>query len=532
MVVRKKKTGKVKVKAAARNTARSGPASSRRKDPAKSKQTVPAVEVFPEPMAPKKKPSASSETEHYTLPPERTRAYDADTAIKLYLREIGQVRLLTPEEEIELAARIKKGDKRAREQMIKANLRLVVKIAHDYEGFGLPLLDLISEGNIGLMKAVERFDPSKGGKLSTYGSWWIKQSIKRALANQSKTIRLPVHLVDKISKMRRIAMRLQEEFGREPTDEELAEELGMTSTRVAADADGGNSPGLARCAHRRRRLEQLLRNRPGRKRRNALRAARGQNCHEHAAGNGHDPRPSRSHHSAVSIRSGRRDGEDPRGSGREIWRDARAGAADSEHCAQQAPQNDRKTRSRSKVTLSRLMHPTAPTTAEIQDGIRNVPDFPQPGIQFKDITPVLADPRLFAGSIDLLAGDFQPGQVDAVVGIDARGFIFAAGVALKLEAGFVPVRKQGKLPYQTFEQSYALEYGENTIAIHVDAFKPGSRVLLIDDLLATGGTARAAAQLVEKAGGKILGVNFLIELAFLQGREKLKAYPLRSLVVF
>jgi RNA polymerase primary sigma factor len=160
-------------------------------------------------------------------------AYDGETAIKLYLREIGQVKLLTPEEEVELAARIKKGDKKAREQMIKANLRLVVKIAHDYENFGLPLLDLINEGNIGLMKAVERFDPSKGGKLSTYGSWWIKQSIKRALANQSKTIRLPVHLVDKISKMRRTAMKLQEVFGREPTDEELAEELGMSASRVA-----------------------------------------------------------------------------------------------------------------------------------------------------------------------------------------------------------------------------------------------------------------------------------------------------------
>jgi RNA polymerase primary sigma factor len=159
--------------------------------------------------------------------------YDGDTAIKLYLREIGQVKLLTLPEESELAARIKKGDKKAREQMIKANLRLVVKIAHDYENFGLPLLDLINEGNIGLMKAVERFDPSKGGKLSTYGSWWIKQSIKRALANQSKTIRLPVHLVDKIAKMRRTAMKLQEVFGREPTDEELAEEMGMSPTRVA-----------------------------------------------------------------------------------------------------------------------------------------------------------------------------------------------------------------------------------------------------------------------------------------------------------
>ena len=160
-------------------------------------------------------------------------SYDGDTAIKLYLREIGQVKLLTPQEEIELAARIKKGDKKAREQMIKANLRLVVKIARDYEGIGLPLLDLISEGNIGLMKAVERFDPAKGGKLSTYGSWWIKQSIKRALANQSKTIRLPVHLVDKISKMRRTAIRLQEELGREPTDDELGMELGITASRVA-----------------------------------------------------------------------------------------------------------------------------------------------------------------------------------------------------------------------------------------------------------------------------------------------------------
>ena len=182
---------------------------------------------------PKVRPPEKS-AESVPAPPARDRGgYDGDTAFKLYLREIGQVRLLTPDEEIELAARIKKGDKKAREQMIKANLRLVVKIAHDYEGFGLPLLDLISEGNIGLMKAVERFDPSKGGKLSTYGSWWIKQSIKRALANQSKTIRLPVHLVDKISKMRRVALKLQEVFGREPTDEELAEELGMTSTRVA-----------------------------------------------------------------------------------------------------------------------------------------------------------------------------------------------------------------------------------------------------------------------------------------------------------
>ena len=156
-----------------------------------------------------------------------------DTNIGLYLREISQVPLLTPQEEVKLAAQIKRGNRKAREKMIKANLRLVVKIAHDFGNYGLPLLDLISEGNIGLMKAVERFDPKKGGKLSTYASWWIKQSIKRALANQSKTIRLPVHLVDKIGKIRRVAAQMTEELGREPTNEELAEELGLAPAKVA-----------------------------------------------------------------------------------------------------------------------------------------------------------------------------------------------------------------------------------------------------------------------------------------------------------
>ncbi len=153
--------------------------------------------------------------------------------LKLYLHEIGKTALLTPEEEVKLARRIQKGDEKARQKMIQANLRLVVKIAHDYSNFGLPLLDLISEGNIGLIKAVERFDPDKGGKLSTYAAWWIKQSIKRALANQSKTIRLPVHLVDKIARMRRMALQLQEELGREPTDEEIAYAMEMSPSKVA-----------------------------------------------------------------------------------------------------------------------------------------------------------------------------------------------------------------------------------------------------------------------------------------------------------
>lgn len=165
--------------------------------------------------------------------PEPPIAHGERSNLQLYLQEIGKTPLLTIEEEIVLARRIRRGDKAARDHMISANLRLVVKIAMDYKDFGLPLLDLISEGNIGLIKAVERFDPRKGGKLSTYAAWWIKQSIKRALANQSKTIRLPVHLVDKISKMRRTAMALTEQLGREPTDEELAIELQIPTSKIA-----------------------------------------------------------------------------------------------------------------------------------------------------------------------------------------------------------------------------------------------------------------------------------------------------------
>jgi adenine phosphoribosyltransferase len=173
-----------------------------------------------------------------------------------------------------------------------------------------------------------------------------------------------------------------------------------------------------------------------------------------------------------------------------------------------------------------------PAIAELTQAVRNVPDFPKPGIQFKDITPVLANGRLFKKCIDQLVGEYKPGDVDAIVGIDARGFIFAAAAALRLECGFVPVRKKGKLPFQTYEESYDLEYGSNTIAIHTDAIRHGSRVLLIDDLLATGGTAAAAAQLLRKVGANILEISFFIELSFLDGRKKLEGYPIRSLVVY
>jgi adenine phosphoribosyltransferase len=178
------------------------------------------------------------------------------------------------------------------------------------------------------------------------------------------------------------------------------------------------------------------------------------------------------------------------------------------------------------------MSQTTVTSAELSAAIRNVPNFPKEGIQFKDITPVLADARLFAGAIELLTADIKPGSIDAVVGIDARGFIFAAAAALRLQTGFVPVRKKGKLPFLCHEESYDLEYGSNTVALHIDAVKPGQKVILVDDLLATGGTAGAAVSLLKKIGAEIIQVSFLIELGFLNGRAKLPNLPIKSIITY
>lgn len=168
--------------------------------------------------------------------------FGGSDSFHLYLREIGQVKLITPEEENRLAERIKAGDEDAREQMIKANLRLVVKIARDFEGLGLPLLDLVGEGNIGLMKGVERFRPEKGAKLSTYAAWWIKQAIKRALANQSKIIRLPVHVTHRLSNIHKASIKLRETLNREATDEELAEDLELNPRRIRQYREISRSP--------------------------------------------------------------------------------------------------------------------------------------------------------------------------------------------------------------------------------------------------------------------------------------------------
>jgi len=166
----------------------------------------------------------------------------------------------------------------------------------------------------------------------------------------------------------------------------------------------------------------------------------------------------------------------------------------------------------------------------LEDHIRDIPDFPQKGVLFKDITPLLQDPVAFRDAMNRLAVHYKDAGIEVVVGIESRGFIFAAPLAYLLNAGFVPVRKFGKLPSQTSNVEYALEYGTNVVEVHMDAIKPGQRVLIVDDLLATGGTVAAAIELVEKLGGQIAGIAFLVELNYLKGRERLKGHDIFALI--
>jgi adenine phosphoribosyltransferase len=168
----------------------------------------------------------------------------------------------------------------------------------------------------------------------------------------------------------------------------------------------------------------------------------------------------------------------------------------------------------------------------IKDTIRDVPDFPKPGIIFKDITPVLDNPELFSATVDMFVERAKENNINKIAAIDARGFLFGGAVADRLGIGLIPVRKKGKLPYKTYEETYDLEYGTATLTIHQDAFKAGDRVMLLDDLLATGGTALASAHLIEKGGGEVIEIAFLVELAFLDGRKALENYQVYAPVVF
>ena len=169
---------------------------------------------------------------------------------------------------------------------------------------------------------------------------------------------------------------------------------------------------------------------------------------------------------------------------------------------------------------------------DLKKAIRDIPDFPKKGIIFKDITPLLQDSVLFKRAVDQLCEEFKDKNIDVIASIESRGFILGTAIAYKLGAGFIPVRKKGKLPYKTYSATYALEYGEDTLEIHQDAMKKGDRVLIIDDLLATGGTLGAVIDLIKKMDGEIAGIGFLIELTFLKGREKNKDYEIFSLIKF
>lgn len=171
-------------------------------------------------------------------------------------------------------------------------------------------------------------------------------------------------------------------------------------------------------------------------------------------------------------------------------------------------------------------------TGVLRASVREIPDYPKPGVSFKDITPLLADPAALSTVVDAITVSFGRGTVDKVVGIEARGFIVAAPVAYHFGAGFVPLRKAGKLPYTTMEQSYELEYGTETLEVHADAFTAGDRVLIVDDVLATGGTAKASCQLVERAGATVAGLAFVIELGFLGGGKKIADYEFISLLEY
>ncbi|MGH2808228.1 MAG: adenine phosphoribosyltransferase [Actinomycetota bacterium] len=176
--------------------------------------------------------------------------------------------------------------------------------------------------------------------------------------------------------------------------------------------------------------------------------------------------------------------------------------------------------------------PFEPNHEWLKEHIRDIPDFPQPGVLFKDITPLLADKKAFTYTIDAIAHQFDSDEIDKVLGIEARGFMVAAPLAYRFTAGLIPVRKKGKLPWEVETESYTLEYGDDYLEIHRDAIEPGERILIVDDVLATGGTARATARLTERCGGKVAGIAMIMELSFLKGREKLTDYELFSLITY
>lgn len=461
--------------------------------------------------------------------PEARSGEDQLSALGTYLKKLQESRLLTQNEEQGLARRIQKGDEFARQAMIQSNLRLVVSIAKRYIGRGLLLEDLIEEGNLGLMKAVMKFDPEKGFRFSTYASWWIRQAIERAIINQGHTIRLPVHMMEKVNAYLNSIERLVAE-GKEPDPDTIAKKnklkvrdiheiQKLLKSTLSLDMPIGDredstlkdiiedpsslSPILSIENREEKALlmESLSILKDKERRVIDLRFGLGGDGNE-------DGMTLESIGQTLGVT-------------RERVRQIEGSALAKMRAYMEDPSEFRKKhRWREKHIM------------DFNKWVRQVPDFPKKGILFYDLMPLFGDPVAFHALIDMMVEPYMDRDITKVVGIEARGFILAAPIAYRLQAGFVPVRKKGKLPGEVHEVTYNLEYGTDTTAIHRGAIRPGERVLLVDDLLATGGTARAALELIRKDGGSVVGSLFVAELVGLGGRERLGAEPVRSILTY
>ncbi len=454
---------------------------------------------------------------------------DQLSALGAYLKKLQKSHLLTAEEEQSIARRIQKGDESARQMMIQSNLRLVVSIAKRYIGRGLLLEDLIEEGNLGLMKAVSKFDPEKGFRFSTYSSWWIRQSIERAIINQGHTIRLPVHMMEKVNSYLNTMERMISD-GEFPVQEEIArknklklkdihEIQALLKNTVSLDTPIGDredstlkdiivdstniSPIVLIEAREERHLLMESLSILKEKERRVLDMRFG------LEGEGSED--------GMTLEAiGQKLGVT-----RERVRQIEGSALAKMRAYMEDPSEFRK---KHKWRETHSM--------DFNRWVRQISDFPKKGILFYDLMPLFGEPSAFHALIDAMVESYREMGISKVVGIEARGFILGAPIADRLKAGFVPIRKKGKLPGEVHEVSYSLEYGTDTMAIHRGAILPGERVLLVDDLLATGGTARAAVDLIRKDGGQLAGTQFVAELIGLGGRERLGQESVRSILTY
>lgn len=457
------------------------------------------------------------------------RGEDQLSSLGSYLKKLQKSHLLTSEEEQDLARRIQKGDESARQSMIQSNLRLVVSIAKRYIGRGLLLEDLIEEGNLGLMKAVSKFDPEKGFRFSTYASWWIRQSIERAIINQGHTIRLPVHMMEKVNSYLNTIERMVSE-GLAPDPEEIArknklklrdihEIQSLLKNVISLDTPIGDreestlgdiivdgsciSPIVSIEAREERTLLMESLSILKDKERSVLDMRFGLQ-----GGGSEDGMTLEAIGNTLGVT-------------RERVRQIEGSALAKMRAYMEDPSEFRKKykwREKHGMDFNRW--------------VRQIPDFPKKGILFYDLMPLFGEPSAFHALIDAMVESYREQGISKVVGIEARGFILAAPIADRLKAGFVAIRKKGKLPGDVHEVSYSLEYGSDTMAIHRGAIHPGEKVLLVDDLLATGGTARAALDLIRKDGGHVTGTQFVAELIGLGGRERLGQESVRSILSY